>query len=153
MKPVRIFSFLGISLVFGVFCAPQIAQAVDVQNKIYDQMVAVGAGAGVEAADRVNDPRIIAAEIIKIVLSILGSIFFILLIMSGYWLVTARGDEGKVEKAQTTIRSSIIGLAVIIAAYGITIFVTTRVLVSTQPATRGGEPSTPRWTIDEGFQY
>jgi hypothetical protein len=40
--------------------------------------------------------------------------------------MTARGDEGKVEKAVDIIRASIIGLIITLSAYAITFFVTSR---------------------------
>ncbi len=53
-------------------------------------------------------------------LAFLGVIFLILMIYGGYQWMTAAGNEQQVEKAKNIIRDAIIGLIVVLAAYGIT---------------------------------
>lgn len=53
----------------------------------------------------------------------LGIIFIVLIILGGYNLMTAAGEEEKINKAKDTIVRAIIGLLIIIAAYSITYFV------------------------------
>ncbi|QQS60425.1 hypothetical protein IPN41_00350 [Candidatus Falkowbacteria bacterium] len=65
----------------------------------------------------------VVALIIKSFLGLLGVIFIILIVLAGYNWMTAAGDEEKIKKATSTIRSAIIGLLIIIAAYSITYFV------------------------------
>ena len=65
----------------------------------------------------------VVALIIKGFLGLLGVIFIILIVLAGYNWMTAAGDEEKIKKATSTIRSAIIGLLIIIAAYSITYFV------------------------------
>ena len=65
----------------------------------------------------------IMAIIIKTFLSILGMICLILRMLGGFNWMTAEGDEQKVTKAKETIRTAIIGLFIVIAAYSITYFV------------------------------
>lgn len=65
----------------------------------------------------------VVATIIKGFLGLLGVIFIILILLAGYNWMTAAGDEEKIKKATNTIRSAIIGLLIIIAAYSITYFV------------------------------
>jgi hypothetical protein len=60
---------------------------------------------------------------IQIVLGLLGIIFIVLIIYGGITWTTAGGDETKVEQAQKTIKNSVIGLIIVIAAYAITYFV------------------------------
>jgi hypothetical protein len=72
--------------------------------------------------------------------------------MSGYWLITARGDESKVEKAQATIRSAIIGLAIVLMAYGITLFVTSRVFVANGSTSGSSESRGLNWSFSDGIQ-
>lgn len=93
------------------------------------------------------DPREAVAGIIKVFLSLIGTIFFVLLIMSGYWLITARGEEEKETKAKNTIRSAVIGLAIVIAAYGITVFVTKGVERATGPAMGPAQCPTAWWNF------
>jgi hypothetical protein len=61
--------------------------------------------------------------VISAFLSLLGIIFILYIIYAGYNWMTAAGDEGKVETAKKTIQRCVIGLVIIIAAYGITYFV------------------------------
>ncbi len=73
------------------------------------------------------DPDVTLGEVVAIAikgfLGLLGVIFIILIVIAGYNWMTARGDEEKITKATTTIRSAIIGLLIIVAAYAITYFV------------------------------
>lgn len=63
------------------------------------------------------------AIIIKAFLGLLGIIFVFLMVYAGYHWMTAAGDEQKVTKAKDTLRTAIIGLIIIVAAYSITYFV------------------------------
>lgn len=82
-------------------------------------------------------------NIVQIILSLLGIIFMILMIYGGFvWLIAA-GDESKVTTAKNVIRNSIIGLAIVLAAYAISNFVFAALESSitpgqSQPATSGG---------------
>lgn len=68
------------------------------------------------------DPRSVIAGTIKIMLSLVGIIFTGLLVYSGYTLLTAAGDESKVEKAKKTIAAAVIGITLTLGAYSITSF-------------------------------
>ncbi|MGE5425508.1 MAG: pilin [Bacillota bacterium] len=63
------------------------------------------------------------ALIIKVALGLLGVIFIILIIFSGYRWMTASGNEEAVNKSKKTIQMAIIGLVIVLAAYSITYFV------------------------------
>ena len=73
--------------------------------------------------DTQSDVYTISANIISIVLSVVGVIFFILIIYSGVMWMTAGGNKEKVEKAKQRIIQAIIGLIIVISAYSITYFV------------------------------
>jgi hypothetical protein len=53
-------------------------------------------------------------------MSFLGIIAVCLIIWAGFLWMTARGNEDKVKEAQTIIKTSIIGLVIILAAWAIT---------------------------------
>lgn len=82
------------------------------------------------------------STVVKGILALVGTIFFLLTIYAGILWMTARGDEGKVEKAIDIIRASIIGLIVTLSAYAITFFVTNRL----SGATSGGQGSGTKFT-------
>lgn len=110
-----------LSVVFlSSIVSPSWAHAGNLRGDITGQIDAGASGAGFGDA---VDPRRAIAEIIQIALSTIGSLFIILILMAGYWYITARGDESKVEKATKTVRSAIVGLIVVLLAYSITRFV------------------------------
>lgn len=65
----------------------------------------------------------IVATVIKAALSLLAVIFIVLIILAGFKWMTAQGNEENVKQAQETLKTAIIGLIIVLAAYGITFFV------------------------------
>lgn len=65
----------------------------------------------------------IAADVINIALSFLGLIFLSLILVSGFQWMTSNGNEEVISKAKKRLINSVIGLIVILAAYGITYFI------------------------------
>jgi len=76
----------------------------------------------------------IIATIIEACLGLLAAIFLVLMIIAGFEWMTAAGNETKVEKAIGTIKTSIIGLIIVLAAYSITYFVFTYLPFSSNSA-------------------
>lgn len=93
---------------------------VELQNQLYK--------AGIKAWGSVPGPTGLA-DIIQYVVSaflgLLGIIFLVLIIYSGFNWMTAQGDEEKVSLAKNTLSRAVIGLIIILAAYSITYFVFT----------------------------
>lgn len=110
----------------GQFLAPQPALGQDVSPATAEIAKQLNAAAGEQGAGVGNytDPRKTASLIIQILLTLVGTIFFALTIYAGYLWMTASGNEEQLEKAKTTLRNSVIGLIIVIAAYGITIAAT-----------------------------
>jgi TRAP-type C4-dicarboxylate transport system permease small subunit len=71
-------------------------------------------------------PAEIVGYIISVFLSLLGILFFILIVYGGYLWMTSYGNETKVTKAKELIINAAIGLVIIIAAYTISSFVITK---------------------------
>lgn len=103
------------------FAFPFSGQAItiDTQDEINRQMGAVGGTSGL--GDPV-DPRDIVASIIQVILGLIGMIFFGFTIYAGFLWMTAGGEEEKVTKAKSLLMQAVIGLAVILSAYAITLF-------------------------------
>jgi hypothetical protein len=78
------------------------------------------------------DPRVIVSNIIKVILTLLAIIFIVLLVYAGFTWMTSGGEEEKVNKAKDTIVRAVIGLVIILSAYGVTIFVTKSIINSTK---------------------
>ena len=120
--PVISFCFLfTIAMGVVVFVLPVEAQLLN-PGAVSD--IKAGAGAVVQDTnpDSAPDPRIIAFFVIQVFLSILGTLFLGLTLISGYWYLTARGQEEKITHAQDTMRRAIIGLAVIFISFAIVRF-------------------------------
>ena len=65
----------------------------------------------------------LAGNLIGTALSLVGVLFFILMIYGGFLWMTARGNEEATTKALGTITAAIIGIIIIMASYAITNFV------------------------------
>ncbi|TAN34123.1 hypothetical protein EPN28_00635 [Patescibacteria group bacterium] len=64
--------------------------------------------------------------VVKTALSLVGTLFLILMVYAGILWMTAQGEQEKVEKAHKIIKACIIGLFITLSAYAITYFVTTK---------------------------
>ncbi len=95
---------------------PVAASAIDVGTQL--QATAGESGAGYAAA---RDPRLIIASGIKVFLSFLAIIFLVYTVYAGFLIMTARGEEDKVAEGKKTLVRGVIGIAVILSAYSITL--------------------------------
>lgn len=120
---VKIIS-IGFVLV-GLFFMTDNLQAVDLEAQVGAQLDAGLERSGLGNAS--SDPRIIAASFVQFFLGLLATIFLIMIAMSSFWYITARGQEQKIAKATSTIRGAVIGLIIVIMAYSITYFVSKNV--------------------------
>lgn len=67
-----------------------------------------------------QDPRLLAAKIINIVLGFLGIIVLGLILFSGFQWMTSGGDEKKIGDAKKRLTNALIGLIIILAAWSLT---------------------------------
>ncbi len=74
------------------------------------------------------------SAVLKMLLSFLGLLFFLLILYSGFLWMTSAGNEEKIDKAKAIMKGAVIGLLIILMAYVITYFVIDQAL----EATRGG---------------
>ena len=68
----------------------------------------------------------VAGNVIQSFLSVFGILFLGLMVYGGYKWMIAQGREEELKKAKDIIRSSIIGLAIALSAYAISLFVVAR---------------------------
>jgi hypothetical protein len=78
--------------------------------------------AGFETADRSTLPTAVAL-VINVFIGLLGTIFLVLIVVSGWNWFTAQGDTKKIETAKARMVNAIIGLVIVISAYAVTVFV------------------------------
>jgi hypothetical protein len=69
---------------------------------------------------RVQDPRVAVAKIVQGFLVLLGTIFLVYAVYAGFLILTSAGNEERVEKGKSILRNTTIGIAIILAAYGMT---------------------------------
>jgi uncharacterized membrane protein YjgN (DUF898 family) len=119
-----------IILQLTLFSLPQIASAAlwDDQEGMEDVSTSFGV-----TSSAPRDIRVIIAQVIGVFLGLLGILFLALIVLAGYKWMMAQGDSSKVDEAKEQLRTSAIGLVIILAAWGITIFVLNSILKATDP--------------------
>ena len=65
----------------------------------------------------VTDPRLIIGNLIKAVLSIVGSLALLMFVYGGVLWITSFGEAKRIEKGKTIIIWTVLGLAIIASAY------------------------------------
>lgn len=116
-----------LSLAFAVL-VPTASLAVLNINELTE---GVAQEAGYEPATGGGSLAATVGNIIRIALSVLGTVFLVLILYAGFLWMTAAGDEKKTTQAKSIITSSVIGLLIILSAYAITYFVTNSLLEAT----------------------
>ncbi len=114
---IIISAFLSLILFFPVLSFAQTNESETPAPA--NQMDLFQQSAGFSSAPAEN----IVANIISVVLGLLGILFVVLMIFSGYQWMTAGGNEETVKKAQGRIKNAIIGLIIVVMAYAVTAFV------------------------------
>ncbi len=70
-------------------------------------------------------------QLINVLLGLLGLIFLVLVIYSGFLWMTAGGDEKAVGKAKSILITAVIGLVILLSAYAISSFVLDQLITAT----------------------
>jgi HSP20 family molecular chaperone IbpA len=94
-----------------------------------------------------TDPRIVIANIIRVVLGFLGIIAVILIIYAGWLWTASGGDEQAISRAKRILTNAVIGLIIILMAFGIATFIINALL----DGTRGGPGGEPGGSPGSGF--
>jgi hypothetical protein len=89
-------------LILGLAALPGLTFAVDLINPL---------------GEGVTDPRLIIANIIQAVLSIVGSLALLMFVYGGVLWITSFGEEKRISKGKTIIVWAVLGLALIASAY------------------------------------
>lgn len=95
-------------------------------GKLADQEIAEDAfqkSAGfAESTGKTMLPTAVAL-VINVFIGLLGTLFIILIVVSGYNWFSAQGDTKKIDTAKARMINAVIGLIIIVSAYAITVFV------------------------------
>lgn len=93
---------------------------------------------GAAGFNGVTDVRITIAKIVRTAMSFIGTILFLIVLYAGVLWMTAGGNPEKVEEAKKWLGGAIIGLIIILAAYGLTTFIITQLVNATNGTTTTG---------------
>lgn len=70
-----------------------------------------------------SDPKQMAVDIVKYLMTFLGIIAVVVILLGGFKWMTAAGNEDKVAEAKKLIIAGVIGLIIILCAFAIVTFV------------------------------
>lgn len=85
----------------------------------------------------------IISVLIEVVLGFLGVIFLVLTIAAGFKWMASQGNEKEIDAAKSSIKNSVIGLLIVIAAYAITYSVFKYLPFASNGSGGGGSIVTP----------
>lgn len=121
--------YFSVILFFLTLSVPVYAQILNANEQegrglgsAFGTMLRKAGGAANFNIDNSNLFNEILSSVIFTVLSLLGTIFLILLIYAGIRWMTAGGREEVLNKAKDTIKQAIIGLLIVTGAYAISSF-------------------------------
>lgn len=137
-------------LIFALLLLPQFSHAAPNIN-VYTDTIA--AKAGYDPVTELTLSETIG-RYIRIMLSLVGTIFLALTVYAGFLWMTASGNEDQVTKATDIIKMATIGLIIALAASSITFFVVASVGSGTQtpqPQVGGGSAATSSGDFWSGF--
>lgn len=117
--------FLSLSFLWVLFPSFVHSEPLGNFQNALGEASTVAAKSGIETKQELED---YIKGLTTIALSLIGIIFFILMVYGGYKWMIARGDAKSVESAKDTIIRGIIGLVVVILAYAISSFIITQLV-------------------------
>lgn len=132
----KIKQLLIISILTSIFLVASPASAqpdIGIGSGGMAQKVSEGAGFDTNQDELTLSKTI--GGIIRGILSLIGVIFLVLTVYAGILWMTASGSEDKIIKAKGILTSSVIGLLVVVAAYGITALVMNFIVGAQEPST------------------
>lgn len=94
-----------------------------------DNEALVGEGNTINLGQR--DPRTMVAQLINVVLTLLGIVAVVIVLLGGFKWMTAAGNEDKVSEAKKLLGAGVIGLVIILAAWGISRFILNELMGAT----------------------
>ena len=112
---------IGLTCLMLVFLV--MPMAADAQRGGEDTFGVEAVEEGLDGSLTEAEPREVAARIINVALGFLGIIAVVLVLYGGFMWMTAAGNEERVTKAKQILTAALIGLVIIIMAWGLTRFV------------------------------
>jgi hypothetical protein len=118
----KIFILTGVLFILVPIFALTLAPAAQAD---YNDMLWGGYEGNVQVATGLGneDPRTMAGAVVNIILGFLGIIAVLLILYGGFKWMTAAGNEENVASAKKLIMAGVIGLIIILMAFGLAQFV------------------------------
>lgn len=126
MKKYFLVFLLSLGLL-GSVQIPVFAQTSSKDNLLFD----VARQSGYNKDTNVQTLSETVGKIIRILLGLLGIIFLALTVYAGALWMTSQGEEEKVTKATGILKTSVIGLIIILASYSLSYFVLDKIFEAT----------------------
>lgn len=89
-------------------------------------------------------------RVIKVALSLVGTVFLVLTVYAGILWMTASGNEEQVTKAIGILKRATIGLVIVMTAYGVTVFVVAAITMSAGAPSSGVGGGSGDWWAKYG---
>jgi len=123
-------------MILSLFFVPSLLVANNVSAGNSDDVFGLGYVTGEEGnGDSIvlgnKDPRTMVTQIINVLLTILGIVAVVIVLLGGFKWMTAGGNEDKVGEAKKILGAGVIGLVIILAAWGIAAFVLNTLMSAT----------------------
>lgn len=90
-----------------------------------------------------QDLKVTVENIVRIIFGFLGILLVLLLLYAGFLWLTSQGNKDQIERAKKIITSAVVGLVLVLAAYGIAAFIIYSLLGATGPGGTGGTGGPP----------
>lgn len=81
-----------------------------------------------------GDPRVLTGLILKSVVSLLGTIFVVIIVWAGTKYINSDGDSAEVDDAKAKIKMAIVGLILTLTSYSIATFLVNKSIESVNNA-------------------
>lgn len=127
IKNIKLFTFYSISISLIALALFIPLATVHAKKTIQDAPGFLNETAGKTGVEQTDVPSI-AGTVIQAGLGATGIIFFVLVVYAGFKWMMSQGNSEQIEKSRDTIVAAGIGLVIVIAAYAVTNFVTTRII-------------------------
>jgi hypothetical protein len=85
-----------------------------------------------------SDPRIMAANVVRVILGFLGVIAVLLILYAGWLWMSSGGNDDKISKAKKILSNAVIGLIIILASFALASFIINRFYAATTSAGNSG---------------
>ncbi len=118
---------MSIALPIGLMALP--AHAINPWGDPFDREVGYQSFNDIKMGKK--DPRTIVANVINIMLGLLGVMAVVIILLAGFKWMTASGNDDKVSEAKRLMGAGVIGLLIVLSAYAVSIYIMRSYLLAT----------------------